>query len=289
MSYGSLWERLVRGVRWCWVDPRYRAALPPNLDASVMAIDSRDRLHAKQGRSTARVVFHGRAGEADRPVAVYLKRHYRLPWLTGIAALFDPAGRHSPGAAEWARLERARSLGVPVPEVVATGERIGPWAHLQSYLMVAELTECQELNVALPELAEELDLRSFERLKKRVIVEMARITATLHAARIFHKDLYLCHFYLDRGRLRQDLDDVRLSLIDLHRLGEHRLLADRWRWKDLGQLLYSTDGVTGIDARDIYRFWFHYRRRVGLRWPGWQARMIRLKARRYLKHNRPGP
>ena len=35
MSYGSLWERLVRGVRWSWIDPRYRAALPPDLDASV--------------------------------------------------------------------------------------------------------------------------------------------------------------------------------------------------------------------------------------------------------------
>ena len=58
MRYGSLWERLVRGVRWSWIDPRYQSALPPDLDASVMTLDSRDRLHAKQGRSTARVVFH---------------------------------------------------------------------------------------------------------------------------------------------------------------------------------------------------------------------------------------
>ena len=166
MRYGSLWERLVRGVRWSWIDPRYQSALPPDLDASVMTLDSRDRLHAKQGRSTARVVFHPAAAAADRasgtaqcagasagPVAVYLKRHFRLPWLARLAALFDPAGRHSPAAAEWVHLERARALGVPVPEVVATGERIGPWACLQSYLMVAELTGCQELNVALPELA----------------------------------------------------------------------------------------------------------------------------------------
>ena len=152
MRYGSLWERLVRGVRWSWIDPRYQSALPPDLDASVMTLDSRDRLHAKQGRSTARVVFHPAAAAADRasgtaqcagasagPVAVYLKRHFRLPWLARLAALFDPAGRHSPAAAEWAHLERARALGVPVPEVVATGERIGPWACLQSYLMVAEL------------------------------------------------------------------------------------------------------------------------------------------------------
>jgi Lipopolysaccharide kinase (Kdo/WaaP) family len=286
MRYGSLWQRLVQGVRWSWIDPRYRAVLPPDLDATVMAIDSRDRLHAKQGRSTARVVFHPAADEPERSVAVYLKRHYRLPWLSGIAALFNPAGRHSPGAAEWAHLEQARALGVPVPDVVATGERIGPWACLQSYLMVAELTACQELNVALPELALELGSESFATVKRRLVAEMARITATLHSARIFHKDLYLCHFYLDRACLQADSQDVRLSLIDLHRLGEHRYWSDRWRWKDLGQLLYSTEGVAGIDRGDILRFWSHYRREVALRWPRWQARMIQLKARRYLEHNR---
>ena len=93
-----------------------------------------------------------------------------------MAALVDPGGRHSPGAAEWAHLERARSLGVPVPEVVAAGERIGPWAGLQSYLMVAELTGCEELNVALPRLAAELDPATFAALKRRVVAEMARIT-----------------------------------------------------------------------------------------------------------------
>ena len=66
MRYGSLWERLVRGVRWSWIDPRYQSALPPDLDASVMTLDSRDRLHAKQGRSTARVVFHPAAAATDR-------------------------------------------------------------------------------------------------------------------------------------------------------------------------------------------------------------------------------
>jgi hypothetical protein len=302
VSYGSLWDRLVRGVRWSWVDPRYEPALPPDLDSAVMTLESRDRLHAKQGRSTARVVFHpaagspGRSAQAARadsspetPLAVYLKRHFRLPWPARVAALVDPGGRHSPGAAEWAHLERARSLGVPVPEVVAAGERIGPWAGLQSYLMVAELTGCEELNVALPRLAAELDQATFGALKRRVIAEMARISASLHQARVFHKDLYLCHFYLDCERLRRDPLDARLIVIDLHRLGEHRLWPDRWRWKDLGQLLYSTEGVAGIDDRDILRFWKYYRRQVAIRLPRWQARMIRMKAARYLGHNRPAP
>jgi heptose I phosphotransferase len=44
--------------------------------------------------------------------------------------------------------------------------------------------------------------------------------------------------------------------------------------------------VTGIDERDVVRFWALYRRALGLRRPRWQARMIRMKAARYLAHNR---
>ena len=134
-----------------------------------------------------------------------------------------------------------------MPEVVAAGERIGPWGELQSFLMVAELTGCLPLHEAIPLLAARLDRDSFGRLKRELIGEMAEITARLHRARVFHKDLYLCHFYLDMG---EPGSIGRLALIDLHRLAEHRLTGAWWRWKDLGQLLFSTFDVAGIDDRD---------------------------------------
>lgn len=289
MSHGSLWDRLIRGVRWSWIDDRYRSALPADFDATVMTLESRDRLHAKQGRSTARVVFHRAYPAEGRPLSVYLKRHFQLPWPARLSALVNPKGRHSPGAAEWAHLERARALGVPVPEVVAIGERIGPWAKLQSYLVVAELTGCKELNEALPVLADRMDGESFERLKRRIVKEAARISATIHKARMFHKDLYLCHFFLDLERLAVDPGDVQLTLIDLHRLQEHRLWPDRWRRKDLGQLLFSTEGVAGVTPRDALRFWVHYLREADVPRPEWQARLIRLKAARYSAHNASVP
>jgi heptose I phosphotransferase len=167
---------------------------------------------------------------------------------------------------------------------------------LQSFLMVAELTGALPLNEAVPGLAgfEGTWLRNsqeqpaaragFLAWKRALIAEMAAITATLHRERLFHKDLYLCHFFLHMDRL--DQPGNRLTLIDLHRLGEHRLWPDRWRWKDLGQLLYSTEGVAGIDDRDRLRFWMHYRRRLRLPWPRRQLRMIGLKAARYRAHNR---
>ena len=42
----------------------------------------------------------------------------------------------------------------------------------------------------------------------------------------------------------------------------------------------------GIDELDRRRFWSRYRRRMGLRFPGLEGRLIRARAARYLAHNR---
>jgi len=279
MSHGTLLTRLVRGTRWSWRAERHSSALPADLDATVMTLESSDRHHAKQGRSTARVRFDA----GPETLSVYLKRHYRLPLTDRLLALVHPGGRHSPASAEWAHLERARALGIAVPEVVAAGEWIGPWGALRSYLMVAELVGHAPLHEAVPELAGSLEPRAFARLKRAIVAEMAEVAARLHSSHAFHKDLYLCHFFLDRRP--GSSPDRRLCLIDLHRLAVHRWTATRWRWKDLGQLLYSTHGVSGIDDRDRLRFWKHYRRRSRMLLPAVQVRMIRAKAARYLAHN----
>ncbi len=280
MTHGTLLARLTRGTRWSWQSERHLGALPRDLDATVMAIESGDRLHAKQGRSTARVRFD----LGPEPLSVYLKRHYRLPWINRLRALINPGGRHSPASAEWAHLERARALGIEVPEVVAAGEWIGPWGALRSYLMVAELIDHAPLHEAVPELQAELPPADFAALKRALVIEMAEVSAKLHAAHAFHKDLYLCHFFLNRAAKPEG--GRRLCLIDLHRFAVHRWTAPRWRWKDLGQLLYSTIGVAGIDDRDRLRFWMHYRRRSRLLLPGSQLRFIRAKAALYQAHNR---
>jgi heptose I phosphotransferase len=278
---GTILERLTRGVRWTWTSDEYRAALPPDFEASVMALESADRLHAKQGRSTARVRFDSPWG----PLSVYLKRHYRLPLRARLAALVHPSGRYTPGGSELKHLEQARSLGIAVPDAVAAGERIGPWGVLQSFLMVAELAGARELNEVLPELQSTMNPDKFARLKRELIAEMAGIAARLHGANVFHKDFYLCHFFLD---LSLPAEGRRLTLIDLHRLARHRLTGLRWRWKDLAQLLYSTFAVAAINDRDRARFWMHYRRIVSPRFPRWQRLRAIAKANRYLKHNSEG-
>ena len=83
MRHGSLVDRVMKGSRWVWTSADYRAALPVDLDESVLEIESSDRHHAKQGRSTARVRFDSPWG----PLTVYLKRHLELPWKDRLAAM----------------------------------------------------------------------------------------------------------------------------------------------------------------------------------------------------------
>jgi heptose I phosphotransferase len=203
--------------------------------------------------------------------------------LARIGATIWPRGRFTPASAELAHLDRARRLGVPVPDTVAAGEKIGPWGRLRSFLMVAELTDQLALHEALPQLSERLSPRDFAKLKRELAVELAGIVARLHSAHLFHKDLYLCHVFID-PKLTARVGE-RLTLIDLHRLAEHRWTSPRWRWKDLGQLLFSTVGVAGLDGRDRLRFWSHYVHAMALRFPRAEARAIRAKAARYLDHN----
>ncbi len=252
----------------------------------IMSLDIADRFHAKQGRSTCRWTLDvpGAAGGKKRLV-VYLKRHHQLSWWRGLLAAVWPGGNWSPAFAEFEHLEWARSQGLPVPEVAAAAEYIGPRGRFQSVLAVEELTGMLPLHEAVPLAATRLDAETFRRWKRGLVAEMARLTRLLHDRRRFHKDLYLCHFYITR----EDTALVpewrgRVFLIDLHRLGRHPWTWRIWQTKDLAQLLYSSE-VPGIDARDRIQFWRDYRGPDGSGTGGWLRRYVLFKWRLYRRHN----
>src|SRR5207248_3378281 len=141
-----------------------------------------------------------------RRLSVYLKRHYRLPWWQGWLATLWPGGAFSPGMRERRNLHKAAARGLLVPKVVAAGEWIGPRGKLQSFLAVEELHGMLPLHEAIPLAKARLAAVEFDRWKASLIAEMARLTRLLHDRRSFHKDLYLCHFYIreaDTERTRE--------------------------------------------------------------------------------------
>src|SRR5262249_49311773 len=114
-----------------------------------MDLDVRDRFHAKQGRSTSRWTLRLQ----DRRLAVYLKRHCRLPKYLGWLAALWPNADWSPAFQEWDHLTWAHSQGLPVAQPVAAAEFIGPWGRMQSVLAVEELAGMVPLHEAIPRAA----------------------------------------------------------------------------------------------------------------------------------------
>jgi heptose I phosphotransferase len=281
----SLWQRLFRGTTRLYYRADWPAFAGDDWVARIMSVAVTDRFHAKQGRSTGRWTLHGNG----KRISVYLKRHYRLPWLAGWLAMLFPQGDWSPAMQEWQHLQWALDQGLPVPAPVAAGEFIGPAGRLQSFIAVEELADMLPLHEAIPAAAACLDASTFAQWKAGLAAQVAHLTRELHQRRRFHKDLYLCHFYIpaaDTARLPEW--QGRVHLIDLHRLGHHPWTWRIWQVKDLAQLLYSST-VQGLTARDRLRFWRHY---LGKQRRDWSGRLLRWcvlsKGRRYWRHNEAG-
>ncbi len=284
----SFWRRLLWGVRRWRQRPDWPRFAGADWTERIMDVALTDRFHAKQGRSTGRWVLRSLAEDRPQRLAVYLKRHYEAPWWRGWLATLWPQRNWSPAWREWRQLEWARRRGVPVPRTVAVAEYVGPWGRLRSCLAVEELAGMVSLQEAIPLAALRQDAQSFRRWKRGLAAEMARLTRMLHDRRCFHKDLYLCHFFLadhDTRGVPAEGWRGRLYLIDLHRLKYHPLTWPIWKTKDLAELLYSS-GIIGVEVRDRLAFWRAYRG-VGPHRPrcSWMRWFILYRWRRYRRHN----
>lgn len=283
----TLWQRLLAGSRRLRQGADWDRFAGTDWPDRIMSVPVTDRFHAKQGRSTGRWILH----HADQRLGVYLKRHYRLPWWQRLLATLWPGRGWTAAMREWRNLQWAQAQGLPVPRPLAAGEFIGPWGRLQSFLAVEELTGMVPLHEAIPAAAGVLDPAAFRCWKAGLIEELARLARALHERRYFHKDLYLCHFFIRKedipsAALAQPVTGPawrgRVHLIDLHRLTWHPWTAPIWRVKDLAQLLYSSE-IAGVAVRDRLRFWRAYVRGEGR--SRWLRRLVLWKWQRYRRHN----
>ncbi len=173
----STWRRLSRGWRRIAARNDWQEFFGDDWRERVMEVPVTDQFHAKQGRSTGRLVL-----ERDgRRLAVYLKRHYRLSWWLGWLAALWPGKGWSPALQECRHLEWARRRGLPVPAPVAAGEFIGPWGRLQSFLAIEELADMLPLHLAIPRAARLLHPVDFQAWKNGLVRELARLAFELLA------------------------------------------------------------------------------------------------------------
>jgi len=280
---GSLWARWAHGFRRVRQSPEWDEFAGPGWLDRIMSVEVTDRLFRKQGRSIARWTLETPDG---RRLVVFLKRHFVLPRRLGLLAVLFPGRAWSPGLQEWEHLEWAEKHGLPVPRAIAAGELVGPRGRLQSFIAIAELTDMLPLHEAVPLAERSLDPAAFVDWKRTLTDELVRLSIAFHGRRVFHKDWYLCHFYIDEADTRRvpETWTGRVRVIDLHRMARHPLTALWRRAKDLAQLLYSSD-VSGVTDDDRRGFWARYRRHTRLPWL--VALLARMKCLLYQRHDAP--
>jgi heptose I phosphotransferase len=204
-----------------------------------------------------------------------------------LLSLVTQSPRWSAAWQEHDHLRWAESVGLPVPRAVAVGTCRGPGTQLRGYLAIEELAGQQALHEVIRTAAAIQSPKDFANWKRGLIAELSRLCRELHGRRRFHRDLYLCHFFVPSRYAIVAPRDWRgqVAMIDLHRLAHHRFVWRWWQLKDLAQLLYSSD-VPGITARDRLRFWKLYAgpgRRRGL--GPWLRRLILVRWNNYRGHN----
>ena len=280
---GSLVTRWTRGFDRIRLTPDWADFAGPDWLDRIMAIEVTDRLFEKQGRSIARWTLDAPDG---RRLVVYLKRHFVLPRKHGVLAVLFPRRAWSPGLKEWQHLKWAEGHDLPVPRAMAAGELVGPHGRIQSFIAIAELTDMLPLHEAVPLAERSLDSIAFSRWKRSLSDELVRLSVGFHGRRVFHKDWYFCHFYIDQADTRRVPETWagRVRVIDLHRMARHPLTSLWRKAKDLAQLLYSSD-VPGVTDEDRRVFWAGYRRHTRLPWL--VALLARMKWRLYRRHNAP--
>lgn len=203
----------------------------------------------KEGRRTLRFEVGGQG--------YFLKLHQGVGWpeiFKNLAQLRWPvlgAGR------EWRAIARLRELRLRAPVAVAYGGRGLNPARRLSFLVTRELTA----TISLEELCAEWPRRPPDAAMKRALIaQVAGLARVMHEGGVNHRDFYLCHLRIDIGMGRDNLtaDNLRLTVLDLHRAQIRRKTPARWRIKDLGGLYFSARDI-GLTARDVLRFMRAYR------------------------------
>ena len=198
------------------------------------------------GRERIRLVLRD---DDNKEAAVYLKRYGREPVWQFFKRCLTRRRIAPPAAYDFAGNVKLPEIGITVPRPIAMGAGKG-WA--RSFVMSEELPNAEALERLLPRGAQACGEYELLRNKPKLIMELAELVRRLHQGGYYHRDLYLSHIFLCKDK--QGVE--RLALIDLQRVFQPKVWAERWRIKDLAQLYYSARRYfTGNDQLRFLRLY----------------------------------
>lgn len=150
---------------------------------------------------------------------------------------------------EWNAIHRLTQVGVDTMNGRAFGQKgINPLRR-HSFIITEDLTPTISLEDYCANWLNEPPLFP---TKQMIIRRVAEMVHGMHKAGINHRDCYICHFLLHLPFTEKE-DELKISVIDLHRAQLRTSVPVRWRDKDLIGLYYSSLNI-GLTQRDIFRF-----------------------------------
>jgi hypothetical protein len=164
-------------------------------------------------------------------------------------------------------------LNVASTPLVAYGQRGCSPADLKSFVMTDDLGDITSLEDLCEDWKKTPPSAAF---KRKLIIAVAQIAKKIHENGVNHRDFYLCHFCLDN----KNLPEIKLYLIDLHRVLIHGAPSFTANMKDIAALYFSSMDV-GLTFRDYLRFKRYYLKQNSLFWQQVETRAQKL----YTKFN----
>ncbi|MCW8929455.1 MAG: lipopolysaccharide core heptose(I) kinase RfaP [Gammaproteobacteria bacterium] len=202
---------------------------------------------ALEARKTLRFTFLGKS--------YFIKIHRGVGWFEIIENLIRFRLPVLGAANEYLAIKKLETLQIDTMTIAGYGSKgINP-ARQQSFIITDDLVNTISLEdfcIDWKTKAPDFDLKSY------LIEKLAYISRTLHQNGINHRDYYICHFLMDisHGDIKMT-ENLKISLIDLHRAQLRKQTPERWLIKDIASLYFSAMDI-GLKRRDFYRFMKFY-------------------------------
>ncbi len=184
----------------------------------------------------------------------YLKRYTRVTPAAQLDRLRRQTALHSRAWWEYQQAAALAAQDVPTAFAVAVAEEMrGPLERRSAVLL--QSAPGDGFDRVWTQAAAQRAPITYGAARHELTRQLARVIAAFHGTGLCHRDLYLCHVFVDLDP--QARRPARFTLIDLARTHRPRLRRRRWILKDLSQL-DSSARLIGATRTDRLRFLVTY-------------------------------
>ena len=182
----------------------------------------------------------------------FIKQHFGVGWGEIFKNLLTFKLPILGARTEKIEIEKINEIGIATTPLVGFGEQGCNPANLQSFIITKDLGDIISLEDLCASWKTSPPSAVF---KRKLIIAVAQLARTLHINGLNHRDFYLCHLCLDADALSNN--QIKLYLIDLHRMLIHKRSIIQDNMKDIAALYFSSMDM-GFTARDYLRFKHYY-------------------------------